>query len=128
MKVIFFDGVCATCNTFINWILKWDKERKFYFSPLQGEFAKNKLPERFTQDLSTIVYLADNHLYTKSEAIFMILKEIKGFVTISRMMKCCPVFISNWFYDHFAKNRYKFFGKKESCRIPTTDERSRFIN
>ena len=128
MKVIFFDGVCATCNTFVDLIIKLDKEKKFQFSPLQSEFAKSKVPESFTKDLNTIVYLAENNLHTKSEAICMILGEIKGFVIISKLMKCFPVFFLNWFYDHFANNRYKFFGKKESCRIPTADERSRFIN
>lgn len=128
MKVIFFDGVCGTCNKFVDFIIRLDYNQKFKFSSLQSEFAKNNLPEKFTNDLKTIVYLEDNRLYSKSEAVLMILKEIKGFRTISTLISCLPTYLLNCFYDLFAKNRYKFFGKKEICRIPSPEERSRFID
>ena len=127
MKVIFFDGVCGLCNGFVDFMLKVDKDKLFYFSPLQSEYAKTHLPENYTQILDSIVYLDNGALLTKSDAVLKILGEMGGIWKISAIGKVFPRFFSHFVYDLVATNRYKIFGKKENCRIPTPEERSRFL-
>lgn len=128
MKVIFFDGYCGLCNGFVDFILKIDKEAKFKFSPLQSEFAAQRLPEAYTKDLKSVVYLDDkNNLYTKSEAVMKILSDIGGVWKSALVGKLLPESLRDHAYNMVAENRYKLFGKKDTCRLPTPEERTRFI-
>jgi predicted DCC family thiol-disulfide oxidoreductase YuxK len=127
MKIIFFDGVCGLCNGFVDFIIKIDKKKIFLFSPLQGAYASTQLPETMTQDLTSVVLLIDGKTYTKSEAVQKILREIGGIWVLSSIFTVVPRFIQNSIYDQIAKNRYQLFGKKKLCRIPTEEERSRFV-
>jgi predicted DCC family thiol-disulfide oxidoreductase YuxK len=127
MKIIFFDGVCGLCNGFVDFIIKIDKKQVFSFSPLQGAYASSTLPQKMTQDLSSVVLLIDGKIYIKSEAVQKILTEIGGVWGLARFFILIPRSIQNYLYDQIAKNRYHFFGKKKSCRIPTEAERSRFV-
>jgi predicted DCC family thiol-disulfide oxidoreductase YuxK len=105
-----------------------DKSRQFHFSPLQSEFARNKLPANFTSDLKSVIYIDnENRMYSKSEAVLRILNDIGGLWKISIIGKFLPKKIMNGAYDMIAANRYKIFGKKETCRLPTPEERNRFI-
>lgn len=128
MKVIFFDGVCGLCNGFIDFIMKVDKEKKFHFSPLQSEYAQKNLPPEFTQDLKSVVYKESGHCYSKSEAVLKVLTELGGIWKLASLGKLLPSPVLNWGYDLVAENRYKIFGKKETCRLPTPEERSRFVS
>ena len=128
MKVIFFDGVCGLCNGFVDFIMKIDKEKKFHFSPLQSEYAQKNLPPEYTRDLKSVVYKVDDHYYNKSEAVIKVLTEIGGIWQLATIGEFLPLPVLNWSYDMVAKNRYKLFGKKETCRLPTPDERSRFVS
>jgi predicted DCC family thiol-disulfide oxidoreductase YuxK len=128
MKVIFFDGVCGLCNGFVDFIIKIDKEKKFYFSPLQSEYAQKNLPPEFTLDLKSVVYKEDDQYYSKSAAVMKVLAELGGIWKLAILGHLLPSSILNWAYDLVAENRYKLFGKKETCRLPTPDERSRFVS
>lgn len=127
MKVIFFDGVCGLCNGFVDFILKIDKRHEFLFSPLQSEFASKHLPEEFTKDLKSVVYFHDGKILSRSEAVIKILSEIGGIWKLAGIGKYLPQSIRDSAYDMVAHNRYKIFGRKETCRIPTPEERSRFV-
>lgn len=128
MKVIFFDGVCGLCNGFIDFIMKIDTEKKFHFSPLQSEYAQKNLPPEFTRDLKSVVYKENDHCYSKSEAVLKVLTELGGIWKLASLGKLLPSPFLNWGYDLVAENRYKIFGKKETCRLPTPEERSRFVS
>lgn len=127
MKVIFFDGVCGLCNGFVDFVMKIDKKNEYYFSPLQSEYAKTHLPEEFTKDLKSIVYLNEEKILSRSEAVIKILSEIGGIWSLIRIGNLFPKPFADFAYDMVAENRYKLFGKKESCRLPTPEERGRFV-
>lgn len=128
MKVIFFDGVCGLCNGFVDFIMKIDKSRQFQFSPLQSEFAQQNLPPEWTQDLKSVVLKTDGEILVKTDAVIKVLTTIGGIWSLAVIGKWIPLFIRNWLYDSVALNRYRLFGKKDTCRLPTPDERARFLN
>jgi len=127
MKVIFFDGYCGLCNGFIDFMMRIDKKGLFKFSPLQSDYAKVNLPASDVDDLKSVVVLIDGKAYRKSEAVFKALEELGGIWKASSLLRSLPGSLTNFGYDLVAENRYKIFGKKETCRLPTPEERSRFI-
>jgi len=126
-NVIFFDGVCGLCNGFVDFVMAVDKEQKFRFSPLQSEFAQKNLPHEMTANLDSVVFLKEGKTFRKSQAVIKILEEIGGIWKLAKIGKILPETILNETYDIVAQNRYKIFGKKETCRLPTPAERARFI-
>lgn len=127
MKVIFFDGVCGLCNGFVDFVLKIDKKNEFMFSPLQSDYAKNHLPEEYTKDLKSVVYFNDGKIISRSAAVIKILSEIGGIWKFATIGNVLPEKLRDSAYDMVAKNRYKLFGRKETCRLPTPEERARFV-
>lgn len=127
MNVIFFDGVCGLCNGFVDFIMKVDKKGIFQFSPLQSEYAQKNLPQEFVKDLDSVVVEIDGKKYRKSKAVFAVLKKLGGLWGIVGVVGMLPESLLNKGYDLVAENRYKLFGKKETCRLPTPEERARFI-
>lgn len=127
-NVIFFDGECGLCNGFIDFVMKIDKDHIFFFSPLQSEYAHTHLPKEFTKDLKTVIVQTDDgHTHKKSIAVFSVFQKIGGTWSIVSLLRFLPLVILNGGYDLVASNRYSLFGKKETCRLPTIEERRRFI-
>lgn len=126
-QVIFFDGVCGLCNGFVDFVISADKKNKFLFSPLQSDFAQKELPKEMTQDLTSVVLLKNGKSFSKSEAVLEVLNDLGGIWKLSAVGKLLPIRVSNKVYDLVAQNRYKLFGKKETCRLPSADERKKFI-
>lgn len=127
MKVVFFDGYCGLCNGFIDFMMRVDTQGQFKFSPLQSDYAKANLPAADVEDLKSVVVLIDEKTYRKSEGVFRALEELGGLWKASSLLRSLPGGLTNFGYDLVAENRYKIFGKKETCRLPTPEERSRFI-
>lgn len=127
MNVIYFDGVCGLCNGFVDFIMKIDRESKFHFSPLQSEHAKKSLPAEYVQDLDSVVVQIDGKTLRKSKAVFAVLKKLGGVWGMASAFGILPEGLLNKAYDMVAENRYKIFGKKETCRLPSPEERSRFL-
>jgi predicted DCC family thiol-disulfide oxidoreductase YuxK len=127
MKVIFFDGHCGLCNGFVDFMMKVDPKGIFKFSPLQSEFARQNLPAEDIQELKSVVVLIDGQILRKSEGVIAALQELGGVWSLTKTLNVLPSFIRNKGYDLVAANRYKIFGKKDSCRLPTQAERERFI-
>lgn len=125
--IIFFDGVCGLCNRTVDFLIQRDKKRLFFFAPLQGKTASSKLPVSKTEHPDTIVYKDGNLLYYKSDAILHIMIKIGGVWKLTVLLYLIPKFIRDFFYDIVANNRYKVFGKKESCRMPSPEERVIFL-
>lgn len=125
--VIFFDGVCGLCNGFVDFVLSQDKNKKFLFSPLQSDFAKKNLPAPFTEDLTSVVLMINGETLSKTDAVLRVMKELGSGWRILTIGQYLPAFLRNKLYDMVATNRYRLFGKKETCRLPTEEERQRFI-
>lgn len=125
--VIFFDGVCGLCNGFVDFVLSQDKNKKFLFSPLQSDFAKKNLPAPFTEDLTSVVLMINGETLSKTDAVLRVMRELGSGWRILTLGHYLPTFLRNKLYDMVATNRYRLFGKKETCRLPTEEERQRFI-
>ncbi len=126
-KVIFFDGVCGLCNGFVDFILSIDKKKQFVFSPLQSDFARINLPAGMTTDIKSIVLLTNGKQYRKSDAVLRIFDDLGGIWKLTAIGRVLPEYLRNKAYDMVAKNRYKLFGRRETCRLPSADERARFL-
>ena len=131
-NLIFFDGVCELCNSSIDFILKRDKKNLFLFASLQSEEAKevllkNNYPIEDVEGLSNIVYMRKGKVEIKSTAVLFILWDLAGWYRILSFCFIIPAFARDWIYDIIAKNRYRWFGKKETCRIPTPNEKEKFL-
>lgn len=125
--ILFFDGICGLCNRIVDFVLAREERHILKFSPLQSEFAKKLLPSELTENLDSLVVLEDGKILLKSDAVLAICRTMGGVWKAFLIFKGIPKFIRDFLYDLVAKNRYSTFGKKESCRMPTAEERARFI-
>lgn len=128
--VILFDGVCNLCNGFIQFIIKRDPEAKFRFAALQSDFAKDELQKRNINPnvINTVIFLDQNLTYTQSTAALEIAKKLgKGWQLLYPLI-LLPTSFRDFVYKLVAKNRYKWFGQKDSCMIPTPELKSRFLD
>lgn len=128
-NIILFDGVCNFCNNAINFTIERDPSKKFLFAPLQSE-AGEKIQKQYNIDsklLNSVLLIKNGKLLSKSTAALHIVKELKGLWKLMYVFIIVPPFIRDAVYNYIAKNRYKWFGKKESCMLPTPDVKSRFL-
>ncbi|MBB6003272.1 thiol-disulfide oxidoreductase DCC family protein [Arcicella rosea] len=128
-QVILFDGVCNFCNASINFVIDHDPQKRFKFASLQSDLGREILKKhhRNTSDFDSVILLKDNGLFIKSKAALEIAKELSGLWKYLSIFSVLPTFILDFFYDLIAKNRYKFFGKSEVCRMPSPDLKERFL-
>lgn len=128
-KIILFDGVCNLCNGAINFVIKKDKKNIFKFAPLQSEIGKTLLSQFKidTSEVDSIILVDGEKYYAKSSAALRISKELSGAYPLLYGFIILPRFIRDLVYDYIAKNRYKWFGKKESCMIPTPELKEKFL-
>ena len=130
-QVIIFDGVCNLCNGSVNYVIKRDKNARFKFAPLQSEFGQSII-KNFNVDTvktdSILLYEEGKDISVKSTAILKIAKGLGFPYNLMVIFFILPTFLRNWVYDIIARNRYKWFGRKDSCMIPTPELQSRFIN
>jgi predicted DCC family thiol-disulfide oxidoreductase YuxK len=129
-KIILFDGRCNLCDTSVQFIIKRDTKDVFRFVSLQSNLGQELLQQLpiSTQKIDTIIlYESDKVYYYKSQAIFEIVNNIGGIFYCLLIFKWLPIAITNTIYDYIAKNRYRWFGKKEQCLVPTKDLQSKFL-
>ena len=128
-KIVLFDGVCNYCNDKVNFIIKNDKHDVFRFVALQSETGQ-KIIKYLGIDSSIdsiILYEPGYAYFIKSEAVFKIIKHLSSAVKLLLVFNFIPNGIKNIFYDLIAKNRYNWYGKKESCMMPTEELKRKFI-
>ena len=126
--IIFFDGVCGMCNTFVNLALRVDTKRKFLYAPLQGETAKALLPPLPADPKDwSMIYLDEKGCHEQSDASLEVYRRLGGLWWLLSLGRFVPRFIRNPMYRLIAHNRYRIFGKHDVCRIPTPEERARFL-
>jgi predicted DCC family thiol-disulfide oxidoreductase YuxK len=128
--ILFFDGVCGLCDRLVQFVLRRDRRQLFRFAALQSDVATQALGHfgKDPDDLDTMYALTgDGRLLQKSRAIFYVLRGLGLPWSILAVFRVLPAVVTDWFYDRVAHNRYRIWGKRESCRLPSADERARFL-
>jgi len=129
-QLILFDGVCNLCNSSINYVIKHDKENVFMFAPLQSQTGE-EIIKKFNLDTSItdsiLLYSQEKGLKIKSTAAIVIASKLGFPRNILSLFLIIPAFIRNWVYDYVANNRYKWYGKKDACMIPTPELKAKFL-
>jgi len=130
-QLILFDGVCNLCNSSVLFVIKRDKNNRFLFAPLQSDVGAAIITEfeiDTTKTDSILLFNPEkNKVYEKSSAALRIAKHLDFPTHLLSLFFIIPTFIRNWVYDFIAKNRYKWYGKKEACMIPTPELKAKFL-
>ena len=127
-RIVFFDGVCGLCNRFVDRLLRVDPKGLLRFAPLQGSTAHERLPAGMADAMESIVYLRDGVVLQRSDAALRILVDLGGWRVLYRALFIVPRFLRDAVYAWIARNRYRWFGKRDACRLPTPEERARFMS
>ncbi|WP_303849809.1 thiol-disulfide oxidoreductase DCC family protein [Apibacter mensalis] len=128
--IVLFDGVCNLCNSTVQFIIKRDTHNQFKFSSLQSEYGQNFLKERNLDSSdfkSIILYEPEVAYYTKSTAALKIAQNLGFPYSLLSVFLLIPSFIRDWIYSLISKYRYHLFGKKDSCMVPTPENKRKFI-
>ena len=128
--VVLFDGVCNLCSASVQFIIKHDSKRHFRFASLQSGFGQEVL-KKFglpADELNSFILLEDGNMYTKSTGALRVTKKLNKLWPALYVFMIVPKFIRDAVYSWVAHNRYKWFGKKEACWLPTPELRKLFLN
>ncbi|WP_117883364.1 thiol-disulfide oxidoreductase DCC family protein [Aureibaculum luteum] len=128
-SIILFDGVCNLCNSSVQFIITRDKNNHFIFASLQSDAAQDILLhfKKNNSDFDSIILIDNGKIHDKSSAILKVSRKLGGLWKYSYVFIIVPKFIRDFFYTLIAQNRYKWFGKKDSCMIPTKELKERFL-
>jgi len=128
-SIILFDGVCNLCNSSVNFIIKHDKKKHFLFASLQSDAAKEILLHHSLNKIifDSIILIEDTIVYEKSTAVLRIAKKLNNGFQLLYIFILIPKILRDKIYDYIAKNRYKWYGKKNTCMLPSKDLKSRFL-
>ena len=140
-RIVAFDGLCNLCNSTVNWIIDHDPKLQFKFIALQDiarlktgnteqqeayALLKNELIDA-SSDLSSVLLIENGQLYKKSTAVLRICRQLSGLYPVLHTYIIIPRALRDLVYDLIAHNRYKWFGKREQCRVPSPDVKQRFL-
>jgi predicted DCC family thiol-disulfide oxidoreductase YuxK len=127
--LVLFDGICNLCNGSVQFIISHDPEARFYFASLQSD-AGQRILERYDlplADFDSFIYIRDGKVYQRSTGALNVLKDLGGLWKVFYALIIIPRPLRDIVYDFVAKYRYKIFGKKESCMVPSADLKKRFL-
>ena len=129
-SIILFDGVCNLCNGAVQFVIKRDKNNQFLFASLQSVEGKKVLTENnlSPDKLYSFILVEDGKIYDRSTAALRVVKKLSGFWHLFYGFIIVPGFIRNGVYNFIARNRYKWFGRKDECMIPTPELKAKFLN
>lgn len=128
-QIILFDGVCNLCNSSVQFIIKRDTAGYFKFASLQSESGQTLLKKcGLNNNLNSFVLIENNKVYLKSSAALRVCSKLGTGWRILSIFRFLPPFIRDFLYDIVAKNRYKWFGKEESCMLPLPEWKERFLD
>jgi predicted DCC family thiol-disulfide oxidoreductase YuxK len=127
--VILFDGVCNFCSGMVNFIIRQDKNKKFRFAALQSDAGQKLLKEYNlpVENFESFILIDKGKVYKSSTAGLRLYNQLPWYWKWTQLFWIFPAFIRNGVYNFIAKHRYKWFGKKDSCMVPTADIKSRFL-
>jgi len=128
-KVIVFDGVCNFCNAFVDFVMRHDPQGIFKFGTLQSGQAQEILRRLglHSEDFETFLLLEQGQVFTKSTAALKIAKCLSGPWPLLMIFLIVPRLIRDGIYDFIARRRYRWMGKRDTCRVPSSAERERFV-
>jgi len=127
--ILFFDGVCGLCNQCVDFTIRHDPHGRVLFSTLQGTTATELLSEEDSRNLDTVLFFEHGTAFRRSSAIVKLLTHLGGFwKVLGWLLWIIPRPIRNLGYRLIAKVRYRLLGRKETCRLPTPEERQRFLD
>jgi len=129
-KIILFDGLCNLCDASVQFIIKHDKKDVFRFAAQQSEIGQKIINHIGIDALKLdgiILYESDKPYCYKAKAVLKIVTEFDGFWVLFKLSRILPFFLLDAVYNYMAKNRYKWYGKKEVCMIPTKDIQEKFL-
>lgn len=127
--VLFYDGVCAMCNGIVKAMLRWDRDKRFYFAPLQGETAElaRRLHPDFPREVETVVYVRRGEVLLRSRAAAWAMSEMPHPVKVLSWARFLPRWLTDFLYGIVARVRYRVFGKYDHCPLPPEGDRARFL-
>lgn len=132
--IVLYDGVCGLCNRLVRFLLRFDRHDRFRFAALQSEFAGSLLRKHgiSSADLNSVSIVTDYGLpaeraFTKSDAVLRAAWDLGGIWRIGEIGRIVPRVMRDWFYDRVAQNRYRMFGKYETCPMPRAEDREKFL-
>lgn len=123
-NILFFDGVCHLCNSFVDSIITQDKNHVFQFAPLQGTTAELLLNAQDRNTLESVIYYEAGEVFRRSDAVLKILTKLGGPYLLLKGAWLLPRFLRDGAYNFVARRRYRWFGEREFCRLPTPEERA----
>lgn len=128
-RIILFDGVCNLCNASVQFIISRDPKAVFKFTSLQSELGQALLKKHniSSENLYSVIVIQDNHVYDRSRAALEIAKQLNGLWPLFYSLIVIPPFIRNFIYDWISKNRYRWFGVRQECMMPTPEMKARFL-
>ena len=129
-KILFFDGHCNLCNWAVNLLIRLDRRKILFYAPLSGATAKElALSVDHNKANQSVVYFRNKErIFKLSDAVIEVCTDIFPLGKVFYIFKLIPRFIRDSLYKWIAKHRYSFFGKKEKCRLPTPEEKERFLD
>lgn len=128
--VLYFDGVCNLCNGYVQFVIERDPEGKFMFASLQSEAGQAVLQElgMSEKELKTVILRKEGQIYTHSDVALEMSRDMGGLWSLFYVFKLIPKQIRDKIYDWVASNRYRWFGERESCWMPTPELKARFLS
>ncbi|MFS0655595.1 thiol-disulfide oxidoreductase DCC family protein [Bacillus sp. 179-C3.3 HS] len=127
--LILFDGICNVCSGAVQFVIKHDPNERMMFASLQSDTGQRILKEHGLplNEFNSFIYIEEGTLYMKSTGVLKVARHLKGIYRWSYVLLAIPRPIRDWFYNRIAKNRYKWFGQKTSCLMPTPNIKKRFL-
>ena len=126
--LVLFDGICNYCNSWVNFIIRHDPKKKFRFSALQSDAGKKILKQyKISEKEESVILIYNEKVYMKSTAGLHVLYHLGGFYALAFALVIFPEYIRDFYYDIIARNRYKWWGKRNECMIPSEDVKELFL-
>jgi predicted DCC family thiol-disulfide oxidoreductase YuxK len=129
-SIVLFDGVCQLCNRSVNFIIRRDRGGRFKFAPLQSHIGQECLRQHSLSpdEFDTFVLIAGGRAYTRSTAVLRVARGLSGLWPLAYLLIIVPKPVRDAAYQVVARNRYKWFGKREACMLPTAEVKERFLH
>jgi len=126
--LIYYDGLCGLCDRFVRFVLVRDRRGRYRFAPLQGETARARLPNLpDSEALTTVILEQEGRFRIRSDAALAILAGLGGAWRAATLLRVIPRPLRDAVYDWIARHRFRWFGRREECRVPGPPERERFL-
>jgi len=125
--IVLFDGVCNLCSKSVQFIIKRDPHDQFFFASLQSEIGKSLLEKHHLSKVDSVVLIKEDMYYIESDAALEICRHLSSGWKLLAILKVIPSFIRDPLYRFVARNRYRWFGKQDSCMLPTEEMKKRFL-